>query len=181
MFQNQVSLEDKYQRQIIVGDAILYQAVLTFINQDIPSMIKGGWLLRKAYKIYEKVYKDIHRMHTLYSQQGVPGSTEQDAPPEPAAAEIAEKDASGQKMKRDASSASLKSKNGSMELPFEVVNRLLGAVCLGYGSFQLLISMLPPKVLKIIEFLGFEGDREVGLSCLDICSHSRDMKSPMAT
>lgn len=33
--------EDKWTSQIIVADVLLYQAVLTFINQDIPSYVKG--------------------------------------------------------------------------------------------------------------------------------------------
>ena len=48
----------------------------------------------------------------------------------------------------------------------ETLNRLLGAVSFGYGMFQLGLSMLPEKVLKLIEFLGFQGDREAGLKAL---------------
>ena len=33
--------EDRWTSQIIVADTLLYQAVLTFINQDIPSYMKG--------------------------------------------------------------------------------------------------------------------------------------------
>lgn len=36
-----MSQEDKWTSQIIVADVIFYQAVLTFINQDIPSYVKG--------------------------------------------------------------------------------------------------------------------------------------------
>lgn len=50
------------------------------------------------------------------------------------------------------------------EIPLEVLDRLQGAVNFGYGTFQICISMIPPKILKIIEFLGFEGDREIGRS-----------------
>ena len=51
----------------------------------------------------------------------------------------------------------------------------------GYGTFQLCMSMVPPKILKLIEFLGFEGERDVGLACLDYTSRSQDMKAPLAT
>ena len=67
------------------------------------------------------------------------------------------------------------------QLSEESLSRLLGAVNFGYGTFQLCMSMVPPKILKLIEFLGFEGDREVGLACLDYTSHSKDMKAPLAT
>lgn len=61
-----------------------------------------------------------------------------------------------------------------------IVDRLLGSVNFGYGSFQLVMSIVPPKILKLIEFLGFEGDRDAGLSALDYTSKSRDMKGPLA-
>lgn len=48
----------------------------------------------------------------------------------------------------------------------ESLTRLLGAVSFGYGMFQLGISMMPEKVLKLIEFLGFHGDKQIGLQAL---------------
>ena len=48
----------------------------------------------------------------------------------------------------------------------ETLSRLLGAVSFGYGAFQLALSMLPEKVLKLIEFLGFHSDKEVGLKAI---------------
>ena len=59
--------------------------------------------------------------------------------------------------------------------------RLLGSVSFGYGLFQLCISMVPPKLLKVIEFLGFEGDRDTGLEALEYSSQTDDMKAPLAT
>ena len=59
--------------------------------------------------------------------------------------------------------------------------RLLGSVSFGYGLFQLCISMVPPKLLKVIEFLGFEGDRDTGLDALEFACQSDDMKAPLAT
>ncbi|KAK0142857.1 Tetratricopeptide repeat protein 39B [Merluccius polli] len=37
-------------------------------------------------------------------------------------------------------------------------------VNMGIGSFNLMLSLLPTRVLRLMEFLGFSGDREVGLS-----------------
>ena len=67
------------------------------------------------------------------------------------------------------------------ELTEDVLSRLLGAVNFGYGTFQLCISMVPPKILKLIEFLGFEGDGVAGLAALEFTSQSKDMKGPLAT
>ncbi|XP_059903540.1 tetratricopeptide repeat protein 39B-like isoform X2 [Gadus macrocephalus] len=37
-------------------------------------------------------------------------------------------------------------------------------VNMGIGSFNLMLSLLPTRVLRLMEFLGFSGDRDVGLS-----------------
>ena len=144
-----------------MADSILYQGILVFTNQDIPSYIKGGWYLRKAYKIYEKLHKEMNKL------------------------------TSNLKLKQSQSQNSLSSTgsgvsdgpmdNNDNELTEDVLSRLLGAVNFGYGTFQLCISMVPPKILKLIEFLGFEGDRHAGLAALDFTSHSKDMKAPLAT
>ena len=49
----------------------------------------------------------------------------------------------------------------NIDMSMAVLGRLMGAVKFGYGAFQLSISMVPPRILKLIEFLGFEGDRRV--------------------
>lgn len=51
----------------------------------------------------------------------------------------------------------------------------------GYGLFHLCISMVPPHLLKIVNLLGFPGDRSQGLTALSYASESQDMKAPLAT
>lgn len=63
----------------------------------------------------------------------------------------------------------------------EALDRLKGSVSFGYGLFHLCISMVPPHLLKIINLLGFPGDRLQGLSSLTYASESKDMKAPLAT
>jgi hypothetical protein len=145
-----------------VADSILYQGILVFTNQDITSYIKGGWYLRKAYKIYEKLHKEVNQL------------------------------IGNLKLKKSKSQNCLSSTGSGVmidgpidsndnELTEDVLSRLLGAVNFGYGTFQLCISMVPPKILKLIEFLGFEGDGVAGLAALESTSQSKDMKGPLAT
>lgn len=63
----------------------------------------------------------------------------------------------------------------------EVLERLKGSASFGYGLFHLCISMVPPHLLKIVNLLGFPGDRHQGLSALKYASESKDMKAPLAT
>ncbi len=151
-------MEDRLQRQVILADSILYQAILTFIGQDIPSYVKGGWLLRKAWKTYDKTYREIRDLYDT-----VHGIKTTNRPT----------------IKKSESKTSFLT-DMAEDIPADIINRLLGAVSFGYGTFQLCISMVPPKVLKIIEFLGFEGERDVGLKCLECSCESQDMKAPLA-
>ncbi|XP_069482154.1 tetratricopeptide repeat protein 39B isoform X2 [Ambystoma mexicanum] len=41
-----------------------------------------------------------------------------------------------------------------------------GGVKLGIGAFNLMLSLLPGRILRLLEFIGFSGNRELGLSQL---------------
>ncbi|TMS14874.1 tetratricopeptide repeat protein 39A [Larimichthys crocea] len=43
---------------------------------------------------------------------------------------------------------------------------LEGGVSFGMGAFNLTLSLFPPRILKVLEFAGFSGDKEYGLSLL---------------
>lgn len=148
------SMVDRLQRQIIIADCQVYLAVLSFVKQELSAYIKGGWILRKAWKIYNKCYLDINALQEMH-QKRPPGEPSPDA-------------ANGNHLAAEGVSE-------------ETLSRLRGAVSFGYGLFHLCISMVPPNLLKIINLLGFPGDRRQGLSSLMCASESKDMKAPLAT
>ena len=47
----------------------------------------------------------------------------------------------------------------------------------GLGVYQLYLSVLPPKILKILEWVGFRGDRDVGLALLYSAADSNTCRS----
>uniref|UniRef100_A0A672HBF3 Tetratricopeptide repeat protein 39C-like n=1 Tax=Salarias fasciatus TaxID=181472 RepID=A0A672HBF3_SALFA len=141
-----VAAVDRLQRQIIIADCQVYLAVLSFIKQELSAYIKGGWILRKAWKMYNKCYNDITHL-----QEG---------------------------SRRRASQHPSQRPDGVCP---EALDRLKGSVSFGYGLFHLCISMVPPHLLKIVNLLGFPGDRLQGLSALTYASESKDMKAPLAT
>jgi len=61
------------------------------------------------------------------------------------------------------------------------VTRLMSAASFGYGVYQLCVSLLPPSVLKVIHFFGFEGNRQSGLAALMYARLGEDMRAPLAT
>ncbi|XP_030606864.1 tetratricopeptide repeat protein 39C-like isoform X1 [Archocentrus centrarchus] len=165
-----VAAVDRLQRQIIIADCQVYLAVLSFIKQELSSYIKGGWILRKAWKMYNKCYNDITRLQEANKRRG----SEQEATPSPS---------SGSALTHH-SHSSLPRPSPSQRLDCispEALDRLQGSVSFGYGLFHLCISMVPPHLLKIVNLLGFPGDRHQGLSALTYASESKDMKAPLAT
>ncbi|XP_066253168.1 uncharacterized protein [Euwallacea similis] len=60
------SLAEQLEAQIILADSQVCLAILTFLQQDLSGYFKGGWVLRKAWKVYQKTYKEIL---TLYKER----------------------------------------------------------------------------------------------------------------
>jgi len=44
--------------------------------------------------------------------------------------------------------------DASLNMPIDVVKRLLGAVSLGYGIFQIMLSFMPPSIMKVMKVFG---------------------------
>ncbi|KAK2835975.1 hypothetical protein Q5P01_016459 [Channa striata] len=152
-----VVVVDRLQRQIIVADCQVYLAVLSFVKQELSAYIKGGWILRKAWKMYNKCHSDISQLQEACQRRSSVGQ---------------------ESLSADNANHNAPVENG---VTAEALDRLKGSVSFGYGLFHLCISMVPPHLLKIINLLGFPGDRLQGLSSLMYASESKDMKAPLAT
>ncbi|CAM4657119.1 hypothetical protein PO909_027382 [Leuciscus waleckii] len=157
--QRSVAIVDRLQRQIIVADCQVYLAVLSFVKQELSAYIKGGWILRKAWKMYNKCYSDISQLQEACRRR-------------PSDQEGA--------LASDHANQNTSTESGG-RVTEEVLDRLKGSVSFGYGLFHLCISMVPPHLLKIVNLLGFPGDRHQGLASLAYASESKDMKAPLAT
>ena len=59
-------------------------------------------------------------------------------------------------------------------------DRLRGGVYFGYGLMNVIVSLIPPKLMKLANLFGFHGSRKVGLQALEYACHSQDMKAPIA-
>ena len=58
--------------------------------------------------------------------------------------------------------------------------RLRGAVYFGYWLLNIIVSLIPPKLMKVANLFGFHGSRRVGLQALEFSSNSQDAKTPLA-
>jgi len=54
-----------------------------------------------------------------------------------------------------------------------------GGVHLGIGGFNLMLSLLPAKIVKLLEWVGFSGDKFIGLDHLDQGCRDQNLRSPM--
>ncbi|RVE61914.1 hypothetical protein OJAV_G00175360 [Oryzias javanicus] len=160
---------DRLQRQVIIADCQVYLAVLSFIKQELSGYIKGGWILRKAWKMYNKCYNDITHLQEGSRRRASEQQERSTSPSEP----------SNRSPSPSSPGPSASQKHGAVSP--EALDRLKGSVSFGYGLFHLCISMVPPHLLKIVNLLGFPGDRHQGLSALTFASESKDMKAPLAT
>ncbi|KAG7260441.1 hypothetical protein CRUP_029440 [Coryphaenoides rupestris] len=59
----------------------------------------------------------------------------------------------------------------------ESFSQFEGGVKLGIGSFNLMLSLLPQRILRLLEFIGFSGNREFGLSQLMEGSANHSLRS----
>jgi hypothetical protein len=134
--------------------------MITLIKQELSGLISAGLLLRKAYKFYEKLHGelfDLYRAKDSDAEKVYGAKHEENMTME---FEDANEVANGND-DDDVSFKSLESaSNGTTdELSLYTIKRLLGSVSFGYGLFQIALSFVPPRIMKLIKFLGFEGDR----------------------
>ncbi|XP_028020946.1 tetratricopeptide repeat protein 39B isoform X1 [Balaenoptera acutorostrata] len=54
-----------------------------------------------------------------------------------------------------------------------------GGVKLGIGAFNLMLSLLPARIIRLLEFIGFSGNRELGILQLQEGALGRSMRSPL--
>ena len=58
---------EKLYRRTIIADCLLFEAILVFLKQGITSYVKGGYLMRKAWKMYEKIFQDTEKLCSMPS------------------------------------------------------------------------------------------------------------------
>lgn len=61
-----------------------------------------------------------------------------------------------------------KTAKGKPDKTQELDNDLLVGALFGMGTFNLILSLLPPKVVKLFEVVGYGGDQDFGLAALEV-------------
>ena len=233
-----LTLHEKLYRKCIIADCLLFEAILAFLKQGIAGYIKGGFILRKAWKMYVKVYHEAEKLCATPSPI-TPGTSspltedEHDgmddnsvtngkvengygigdssgktleklsledlpigaAPVNSSSGDVTDDTDDSQVATRSAVTVPPAKTSSLRLIPWDDDNyvfdspvkelqdqdtRLRAAVYFGYGIMNLCISLIPPKLLKVANLLGFKGDRQFGLQALKYVSNSQDVKAPLA-
>lgn len=237
--QEQLTTYEKMSRRTIIADCLLFEAVLVFLKQGFTSYVRGGYILRKAWKLYDKLYQEVedtcqtpcpivvgascvdqHIGTSMYDkgvsngsddtvdalEASLPGlltgisdavqkieevdEGETDAPLEEPCIEVTD---NGECQSNDDSSTD--GQGGDVtssgycfpEVPHSRIHtledddvKLRASLYFGYGLMNIIVSLIPPKLMKVANLFGFRGSRKIGLQALEFTSKSQDMKAPLA-
>lgn len=194
---NDLSMYENLEQQIALADCQVCIAFLSLMTQDSTAgWVKGGWALRKAWGLYHSTYNylagEYRRVFGLAidlpGSESIPwrvltqSNTGSSTPLSPTGTwsipttPSADTPTNGYKRHWTKIFSPLQ----SPQLCGEEIRRLMAATCFGYGLFHLCVSMLPTTLLRLIQILGFSGDRVIGLDALMFARHGPDMRAPLA-
>ncbi|XP_015428685.1 PREDICTED: tetratricopeptide repeat protein 39C-like [Dufourea novaeangliae] len=200
---------NRLERQIVLADAKFCRAILTLLQQELTGYVRGGWTLRKAWKVYQYAHSQIWQLyqHTfgrkssgIHTRCSTPSSIDSSyslhslQSPGSSELSISSCNESATNVTPISSPSSLRNSLSMLfsltgityeqQTPFVApteISRLMSAVNFGYGIYQLCVSLLPHSLVKVSHLLGFEGDREASLAALKNARLSEDMRAPLAT
>lgn len=140
----------------------------------LKDYIKGAFLIRKSWKQYKRSYEKILKIGGAF----LGNSREHEHNP------LCESNST----KTCNVGATPESGNVSLyncNRPTKPVashglQEVQAAIAFGYGLFNLVVSLTPPKVLHLAQLFGFTGDQELGLSCLKYVSYSQNVKAELS-
>ncbi|XP_037058695.1 tetratricopeptide repeat protein 39A isoform X5 [Peromyscus leucopus] len=137
--------EEEIHAEVCYAECLLQRAALTFLqDENMVSFIKGGIKVRNSYQTYNKELSSLRGQ--MRPVKGiVPLGTQYGA-------------VSGE---LDSLVQSSQYCRGESHRHFE------GGVKLGVGAFNLTLSMLPTRILRLLEFVGFSGNKDYGLLQLE--------------
>ena len=157
------NIGEKLSKEIIIADSKFYIALLTILRQDIPAILTTGvFELRRAWKLYSSIQK---KLFDLFKQlepnaEQIYGSDPNKLPE----VKMENDEPVDESIIQDISIDTGATNEEGLNL--ETIKTLLASVSFGYGMVQLCFSFLPPSVLKLMKFIGFEGDRSVAIKSI---------------
>ncbi|CAH1708028.1 unnamed protein product [Aphis gossypii] len=183
---------DHYDGQIALADVtlcivgLMVVKVMNGYNVGHIAIAKTVYSLRRVWKMYQQCYAsvlDVYRaVYDLDPDENAPRW-----PPvlkrrqSSSAASLASTSNVGSRMYRSATTSfeTFRQDSVSNEMSKDVI-RLMTAVSVGYGAFNLILSLVSPMMIPLIGMLGFRGNRRTGLDALMFAKNGPDVHAPLA-
>ena len=165
MLSGGMTLEEKFTKAIILADCKANLAIIPFIRQEHTSYITSALQLKRAWRLYTKTQKQLYEMYKRIepNAESIYGSVDTSnfkLNIEDGAENAGADDDDELQMENDSQINEMTIvddndvKDFNKNISPEAIKRLLGAVSFGYGAFQIILSLIPPNMLKLVKFLG---------------------------
>ncbi|XP_047278787.1 tetratricopeptide repeat protein 39B isoform X3 [Homo sapiens] len=177
---------------------VVLQAVLTFEQQDIQNGISAMKDALQTCQKYRKKYTVVESFSSLLSRGSLEQLSEEEMHAEICYAECLLQKAAltfvqdenminfikgGLKIRTSyqiyKECLSILHEIQKNKLQQEFFYEFEGGVKLGSGAFNLMLSLLPARIIRLLEFIGFSGNRELGLLQLREGASGRSMRSAL--
>ncbi|XP_073863111.1 tetratricopeptide repeat protein 39A isoform X3 [Macaca fascicularis] len=152
--------EEEIHAEVCYAECLLQRAALTFLqDENMVSFIKGGIKVRNSYQTYNS---QDHQNCMNPPPGSLPEAQLEGVPaPNPHPQQWLKQDLASLCRELDSLVQSSQYCKGENHPHFE------GGVKLGVGAFNLTLSMLPTRILRLLEFVGFSGNKDYGLLQLE--------------
>jgi len=162
--------------ELVGADALLFSALLHFMNETSLDFLKGALAIRKAHKLYQRAEHEVQR-------RGLASAPSPRQPGRGSASGLDVMfdggDAFFDAVESTAVDARLLVRKGT-----SVEDRVRGAASLGVGLYGLVFSFIPPRFQGVASTLGFGSagcSRQASLAHLRACVQSGTARAPVAS
>lgn len=157
---------EQLEATLVFAEATLILAVQHIMEESIMGFVRCGMAAREGWKLYQLCDRALGgKVSAIASDKRVPDLTHFRAGTAPPA--------------EGATRAAAASAGISATLADMTTSHVMGGIEFGLGTFNVVISSLPPLVLRIVQALGFPGDRDRGLAQLSACVEGAGLRSPL--
>ncbi|XP_007432167.1 tetratricopeptide repeat protein 39A-like isoform X1 [Python bivittatus] len=180
---------------LIYATILEMQAMMTFEHEDI---VHAGHTMKEAQEICQRFRRRTTVTGTFSSRQGGDACTEEELHAEVCYAECLLHRAALTFLQDENMvnfiKGGIKVRNSYLiyrelntfiqpsHLPTSSVRiHLEGGIALGIGAFNLTLSLFPPRILRLLEFAGFSGDKDYGLQKLHQGATTPNLRALLCT
>jgi tetratricopeptide (TPR) repeat protein len=149
----------KLEAEIVLAELQLLQGVLSLLEESVVGLVNCALSVRSAFLKYARVNKEAFEGRIGV----VSGSIVDDNDYTKELDEVSVLDIS------------------TAKLPLPELSHVLSGLQFGLGTFNLVSSVLPPFILRLLSIAGFPSNRQIGFSCLRACLKGGGVRFPLAS